>query len=421
MAQDRLLMDALAKGHRETPLSGTGGPKDNVKKGPVISMNLTRRFFPADLRRGAVVWLFTLLVFSGARSTEAQTPWSQALHSAVRVYEDGDFVRALQLLDGVQPASLSTRDQAIRDLYRALILLSIGDEDGARRAMESSLSRDATVRPDPALHSPSRVDFFERVRAQWLANRGVDAGGLTEFDVAFRAAMQDRTRSLSEQCSAVERLIRSSRFNTEAHTSSSYEEAEDFLYGCRVQTIRNSCQALDDDDTNPLNTRFVFLNDDLNEAEFTALAGDIKTRLLGMDNLNSHVNAIDVYALRSPQGLLMGAADQFTLPGLTEPELHLARENCPGDMHIVLSGKMFEPATVRGTAVVSTAACRKDLRCMNIYTARSIAQVLFKSPPQPHTVTSPLSYNPLNTTLLELFSYEQQKIIDAFFRKERTP
>ena len=40
--------------------------------------------------------------------------------------------------------------------------------------MESAVSLDATVRPDPALHSPSRLEFYERVRSEWMAGREVD-------------------------------------------------------------------------------------------------------------------------------------------------------------------------------------------------------------------------------------------------------
>jgi hypothetical protein len=98
----------------------------------------------------------------------AQTPTEERLLGAVALFEQGDFPTARQRLQAVGDVGLSNRDRAIRDLYLGMISLALRDEPAARDFMLRALGADPEVRLDPSLHAPSRLQFFQNVRAEWL-------------------------------------------------------------------------------------------------------------------------------------------------------------------------------------------------------------------------------------------------------------
>jgi len=107
--------------------------------------------------------LIAVIVASEPPALAAQTTTDAAVRAAIEAYDAGEFDRAVSLLDRL-PASLPAPDQAVRWIYRGLIHFARGAADSAATAFQRAVRVDPTVRLDPGLHSPNRVDVFETAR-----------------------------------------------------------------------------------------------------------------------------------------------------------------------------------------------------------------------------------------------------------------
>lgn len=114
--------------------------------------------------------MFGLLLAAATAPLYAQSAEHPEIQRAITAYNEGRLDDALDLLSAAPP-TLPARDQAVRYLYEGLIRLAAGDAERARASFHRAVGLDPTVRLDPAVHSPGRLQVFEEVRdevvAQW--------------------------------------------------------------------------------------------------------------------------------------------------------------------------------------------------------------------------------------------------------------
>jgi hypothetical protein len=130
----------------------------------------------------------------------AQTPDDSRLLSALESFERGDWQAALRDLDMVGNEGLSVRDQAVRDVYRGVIALGLGDVETARARMSNALRLDPAVRLDPTLHAPSRIQFLQQLRLELIESQGevrslhwVDPPDVLFRGASYRLALEGRS------------------------------------------------------------------------------------------------------------------------------------------------------------------------------------------------------------------------------------
>lgn len=122
------------------------------------------------------------------------------LLDAIGAYNAGELQRALSLLQAA-PALLDPHDSAVRSVYTGLIRFAEGDAQGARRAFEQAVRSEPSLRLDPAIHSPSRIDAFDAARAlvaeelrgaaEAIERGGDTAGALQAWRVVVEADPED--------------------------------------------------------------------------------------------------------------------------------------------------------------------------------------------------------------------------------------
>jgi tetratricopeptide (TPR) repeat protein len=130
----------------------------------------------------------------------AQTTDQVDLKAAIAAYEAGDLQGALSLLQAT-PALLNTHDSAVRSVYRGLAYFALGDRSEAEASFARAVRTEPSIRLDPSVHSPSRVEAFDLVRArvveEWrIGARAADAGGdragaLAQWRTVLAAAPDD--------------------------------------------------------------------------------------------------------------------------------------------------------------------------------------------------------------------------------------
>ncbi len=108
-----------------------------------------------------------VLAFPGGTLT-AQEATDPRVARAVVAYQAGDLTAALAVLDSVPP-DVSASDRAIVHLYRGLIAFIRDDIDEVRASFALALDENPSLRLDPTVHSPSRIQLFEQVRAAQIA------------------------------------------------------------------------------------------------------------------------------------------------------------------------------------------------------------------------------------------------------------
>jgi hypothetical protein len=96
----------------------------------------------------------------------------------------------------VSGRALTRADRSIRDLYLGIISIAIGDSLSARAYMMRALDADPDVRLDPLLHAPSRLQFLQGVRDEYLPFSGSpavarDVGSLSVNLPGIRPAVVD--------------------------------------------------------------------------------------------------------------------------------------------------------------------------------------------------------------------------------------
>jgi len=103
-----------------------------------------------------------------ARLTDAAAPPPAALADAAGLFFDGDYESALELLDGLQPASRRVALQAhILRAAASFTLYQLGGANGAellesaQAEVEACLEIDAANRPPASPFSPRFIEFFE--------------------------------------------------------------------------------------------------------------------------------------------------------------------------------------------------------------------------------------------------------------------
>jgi len=111
-----------------------------------------------------------------------QTTEQADLKQAIAAYDAGELQQALALLQRA-PAFLDVHDSAVRALYLGLVHFALGDRARARDAFGRAIRTEPSIRLDPAVHSPSRIDAFDEARAgvvlEWrLQARDADGRGV---------------------------------------------------------------------------------------------------------------------------------------------------------------------------------------------------------------------------------------------------
>ncbi len=126
------------------------------------------------LRSGLGFWIaLAFLPMPGA--AVAQTPEHPDLRQAVAAYEAGQLDRARALLEAA-PALLTARDAAIRGLYLGLVHFAEGEAGLAQDAFMRAVILDPSLRIDPVVHSPTRVQAFDAARAVVVEGWRTEAG-----------------------------------------------------------------------------------------------------------------------------------------------------------------------------------------------------------------------------------------------------
>lgn len=104
-------------------------------------------------------FLLCVATLIAASSAAAQSSDHPGLQRAIAAYQAGDFSRAIALLDSL-PTSLPARDQAVRHLYRGLVLFANGQPEAARESFVRAVQIDPSVRLDAETHAPSRIRAY---------------------------------------------------------------------------------------------------------------------------------------------------------------------------------------------------------------------------------------------------------------------
>ena len=230
-------------------------------------------------------------------------------------------------------------------------------------------------------------------------------------DVAIQAA------SRLNDCQELRRTI--DRFSNELNRrSTTARTADNQLRDCQYRVAREQCQLVDASrhDTQTIaDLEILYVNDGLSEEDFEEYTERITQRLLRTTNLDAHQQ--NILFRRAPSiNPITQRQNELTAPRIDSRALQQSTNACYGDSTIVLSDNYYLPVTDGGgNAYISTNACRRDERCVSLYSLRGLAIGVFGLAEEEETATAPLNIGRGESSINHRISSTQQEVINDYF------